>query len=77
MLHFDWCYALYDTTRQRLGELCPSTFDLSHPFISDTVDDMLHLPFLPRQNRGDLVLGRLWRLLIHRFSACASSALVK
>ena len=38
MLHFDWYCALHVTTRKGFGKLFPSTFDLSHPSISDTVE---------------------------------------
>ncbi len=35
---------------------------------------MLHLPFLHHQNRGDLVLGRLWRFPISPLFRVAASA---
>ena len=35
---------------------------------------MLHLPFLPPQSRGDLVLGRLWRFPISPLARVSASA---
>ena len=35
---------------------------------------MLHLPFLPHENSGDLVLGRLWRFPISPLVRVTASA---
>ena len=47
---------------------------LSSPLFFAMVGDMLHLPFFPHQNSGDLVLGRLWRFPISPLVRVPASA---
>jgi hypothetical protein len=74
MLHFDWCHALYDTTRKGLGKLCPPILHSSRPPVFDKVVIMLHLPFSRHRRNGDLVLGRLWRFPVSPFVRVTASA---
>ena len=47
---------------------------MSRPSIFDTVEGRLNLPFLPHQNRADLVMGRLWRFPISPLVRVTASA---
>ena len=60
--------------KESRSDLCLPPLHLSPGEISDRAWRMLHLPFLPHQSSGHLVLGRLWNTPISPFVRVTTSA---